>query len=102
MSAIPLGECQQRCIGQLAGVQPFCERKLHILRARLSRSIWASSSCPAVRIRFFVPVGCVHRHASVAQRLSHIELHGPKIARHLTTEWSAGRVDQRFQGCLSR
>jgi hypothetical protein len=27
MSALPLGECQQRCIGQLAGIQPFSERK---------------------------------------------------------------------------
>jgi Protein of unknown function (DUF1615) len=31
-----------------------------------------------------------------------IELHGPKIARKLTTEWYAHRVDQRFKGCLSQ
>ena len=29
-----------------------------------------------------------------------IRLQGPKIKRHLTTEWYAQRVDQRFQRCL--
>lgn len=30
----------------------------------------------------------------------HIELHSPKIARKLTTEWYAHRVDDRFERCL--
>jgi hypothetical protein len=30
-----------------------------------------------------------------------IQLHGPKIARHLTTEWYARRVDERFKHCLA-
>jgi hypothetical protein len=29
-----------------------------------------------------------------------IQLQGPKITRHLTTEWYAQRVEQRFQTCL--
>lgn len=32
--------------------------------------------------------------------LPQIELHGPKIARKLTTEWYARRVEQRFKRCL--
>ena len=31
--------------------------------------------------------------------LPRIQLHGPKIARSLTTEWYARRVDQRFKRC---
>jgi Protein of unknown function (DUF1615) len=33
--------------------------------------------------------------------LPRIQLHGPKIARSLTTEWYAHRVDQRFNRCLN-
>jgi hypothetical protein len=31
-----------------------------------------------------------------------IQLQGPKITRHLTTEWYARRVDDRFKRCLAR
>jgi Protein of unknown function (DUF1615) len=33
--------------------------------------------------------------------LPSISLQGPKITRHLTTEWYAQRVDQRFKRCLN-
>jgi hypothetical protein len=32
----------------------------------------------------------------------HIQLHGPKISRKLTTEWYANRVNERFERCLTR
>jgi hypothetical protein len=31
-----------------------------------------------------------------------IDLHGPKISRHLTTSWYAHRVDGRFERCLTQ
>jgi Protein of unknown function (DUF1615) len=31
-----------------------------------------------------------------------IKLQGPKISRHLTTEWYALRVEKRFESCLNR
>lgn len=34
--------------------------------------------------------------------LPRIDLHGPKITRHLTTEWYANSVDARFKRCLKR
>jgi hypothetical protein len=34
--------------------------------------------------------------------LPRIQLHGPKIARSLTTQWYAQRVDHRFKGCLNQ
>jgi hypothetical protein len=37
MSAIPLGECLQRCVGQLAGVQPFSERKAALSACQVER-----------------------------------------------------------------
>lgn len=35
-------------------------------------------------------------------RVPAIELHGPKLRRHLTTAWYATRVNERFDACLRR
>jgi hypothetical protein len=32
----------------------------------------------------------------------HIQLHGPKLTRSLTTAWYANRVEERFERCLTR
>jgi hypothetical protein len=36
------------------------------------------------------------------EALPRIQLHGPKIARSLTTDWYAHRVDQRFKRCVDQ
>jgi Protein of unknown function (DUF1615) len=41
-------------------------------------------------------------HALPRAVVPHIELHGPKLTRHLTTSWYARRVDARFERCLRR
>jgi hypothetical protein len=40
-------------------------------------------------------------HTLPRASIPRIQLHGPKIARRLTTEWYARRVDQRFKRCLA-
>ena len=41
-------------------------------------------------------------HPLVRASVPRIQLHGPKIARRLTTDWYARRVDQRFKRCLNQ
>ncbi len=41
-------------------------------------------------------------HTLARALVPRIELHGPKISRHLTTEWYANRVNARFERCLNR
>jgi hypothetical protein len=51
--------------------------------------------------RVFAIAAQAQGHAPPYALLPRIELHGPKIARRLTTEWYAHRVDQRFKRCLA-
>jgi hypothetical protein len=51
--------------------------------------------------RVFALAAQAQGHALPYALLPRIELHGPKIARRLTTEWYAHRVDQRFKRCLA-
>jgi hypothetical protein len=51
--------------------------------------------------RVFAIAAQAQGHALPYALLPRIELHGPKIARRLTTEWYAHRVDQRFKRCLA-
>ena len=41
-------------------------------------------------------------HPLARASVPRIQLHGPKIARRLTTDWYARRVDQRFKRCLNQ
>jgi hypothetical protein len=52
--------------------------------------------------RVFALAGESDRQTLPRAAVPHIELHGPKIKRKLTTEWYANRVNQRFERCLNR
>jgi hypothetical protein len=51
--------------------------------------------------RIFALAEQAEEHPLPRALIPQIQLHGPKIARRLTTQWYAGRVDQRFKRCLS-
>jgi hypothetical protein len=50
--------------------------------------------------RVFALADQAERHPLPRALIPHIQLHGPKISRRLTTDWYAHRVDQRFKRCL--
>jgi len=50
--------------------------------------------------RVFALADQAERRPMPRELLPHIQLHGPKISRNLTTAWYASRVDQRFRRCL--
>lgn len=41
-------------------------------------------------------------HGLPLAQIPRIDLQGPKIVSHLTTDWYAHRVDQRFKSCLAK
>ena len=53
-------------------------------------------------VRVFALADRAAGHPLPRELMPHIQLHGPKISRNLTTAWYAGRVDQRFKRCLSQ
>ena len=52
--------------------------------------------------RVFAIADKAEGHPLPRAKVPQIQLHGPKIARRLTTEWYARRVDQRFKHCLAQ
>ena len=53
-------------------------------------------------LRIFDLADQIHREPLPRASVPHIELHGPKLTRKLTTEWYANRVNERFERCLNR
>jgi hypothetical protein len=52
--------------------------------------------------RVFTLAEQTEKHPLPHAVVPHIELHGPKITRKLTTSWYANRVNARFERCLNR
>jgi len=52
--------------------------------------------------RVFTLAEQTEKHPLPRAVVPHIELHGPKITRKLTTSWYANRVNARFERCLNR
>jgi hypothetical protein len=53
-------------------------------------------------LRVFDLADQIHKQHLPRASVPHIELHGPKLTRKLTTEWYANRVNERFERCLNR
>jgi hypothetical protein len=71
------------------------------IREALERGKSAEFETTRLYRRVFALAAQKQGHALPYALLPRIELHGPKIARRLTTEWYAHRVDQRFKRCLA-
>jgi Protein of unknown function (DUF1615) len=79
-------------------------RRLNLDNAAIHGALELGKSGSFERTSLYVRVFALADRAE-GRRMSrelvpHIQLHGPKISRNLTTAWYAGRVDQRFKRCL--
>lgn len=68
----------------------------------LERGRSAEFADTALYKKVFALADAAERRPAPRAVLPAITLKSPKITRHLTTEWFARRVDERYQRCLLR
>jgi hypothetical protein len=71
-----------------------------VIHAALEQDRTRSFETSGVYVRVFELADQASGSAVPRALVPSISLRGPKIRRHLTTEWYAQRVDQRFKRCL--
>ena len=74
----------------------------HAIHDALEQGKGANFARTALYERVFAIADKAEGHPLPRAKVPQIQLHGPKIARRLTTEWYARRVDQRFKHCLAQ
>ena len=72
------------------------------IRADLDRGTEAGFSRTALYTGVFKLADKRNGRRVARAMLPKIDLHSPKITRHLTTEWFARRVDGRYARCMAR
>lgn len=70
------------------------------IHAALERAKMQDFEKTTAYVRVFAMADDTEKRSLPREVVPRIELHGPKIARKLTTEWYANRVNARFEGCL--
>jgi Protein of unknown function (DUF1615) len=70
------------------------------IRSALERGKTGGFERTSLYLRVFALAEQAKGRPMPRELVPHIQLHGPKISRNLTTAWYAGRVDQRFKRCL--
>ena len=83
----------------LAGKLGMTDRQI---RADLDRGAEAGFSRTALYTGVFKLADKRNGRRVARAMLPKIDLHSPKITRHLTTEWFARRVDGRYARCMAR
>jgi hypothetical protein len=97
----------------LLGATGATEKAVRVLSPRLNLSNAAihdaletakteSFEKTTLYLRVFDLADQIHKQHLPRASVPHIELHGPKLTRKLTTEWYANRVNERFERCLNR